>query len=131
MQAAFRFLVPLIIVFIIFLIAPLLLSDMLQRNNIDKNVLLVSNILFFIISIISFAIQRRGMMNKNPHVFVRSVTGGMMIKMAFCIIAVILYVNLIGPAFNKRAVFISLFLYLVYLFTEVMVVMKMNKKQHA
>jgi hypothetical protein len=107
------------------------LSGMLDKYHIDKNVLIWSNGLFFLISLISFAIQKRGMMNKNPHVFVRSVTGGMMIKMLFCIIAVIAYVYLSGPAFNKRGVFISLFLYLVYLSVEVMVVMKMNKKQHA
>lgn len=130
MLAGFRFLVPLIIVFIIFLIAPFALSNILEQNNIDKNVLLWSNALFFVISIISFSIQKKAMANKNPHAFVRSVTGGMMLKMLLCIIAIILYIYASGAAFNKRAVFISLFLYLVYLFTEVMVVMKMNKKQH-
>jgi hypothetical protein len=131
MPSSFRVLLPLFIVFIIFLIVPLLLSATLTRLNIDMNVLLGANALFFVISLISFFIQKRGMANKNPHVFVRSVTGGMMIKMLFCIVAVIAYVYFIGPGFNKRAVFISLFLYLVYLATEVFVVMKMNKKQHA
>lgn len=131
MQSSFRVLLPLVIIFIAFLLIPFLLSDMLLKFNIDKNVLLGSNILFFIISLVSFSIQRRGMMHKNPHVFVRTVTGSMMIKMLFCVIAVIAYVYLSGDGFNKRAVFISLFLYLIYLFTEVIVVMKMNKKQHA
>ena len=131
MQSPIRFLIPLFIVFLVFLIVPVVLSEILLRYHIDKNVLLFANGLFFIIGLISFFIQKRGLENKNPHVFIRSVTGGMMIKMLFCIIAVIGYVYYSGPAYNKRAVFISLFLYLVYLFTEVMVVMKMNKKQHA
>ena len=131
MQSSARALLPLIVVFIIFLLLPLLLSDILFKNHIDKNVLIGANALFFGISLISFTIQKRGMQNKNPHVFVRSVTGGMIIKMFFCVIAVICYVYLSGTAFNKRAIFISLFLYLVYLFAEVLVVMKMNKKQHA
>ncbi len=131
MQSSFRVLLPLVIIFIVFLLMPVLLSDILLKYHIDKNVLLGSNVLFFIISLISFSIQRRGMMHKNPHVFVRTVTGSMMIKMLFCMIAVIAYVYLSGDGFNKRAVFISLFLYLVYLFTEVVVVMKMNKKKHA
>ncbi|MFT3908476.1 MAG: hypothetical protein QM737_03555 [Ferruginibacter sp.] len=131
MQSPIRFLIPLFIVFLVFLVIPIVLSDLLLRFHIDKNVLLGANALFFIISIISFFIQKRGMENKNPHVFVRSVTGGMMIKMVICIIAVIGYVYFSGAAYNKRGVFISLFLYLVYLFTEVMIVMKMNKKQHA
>lgn len=131
MQSPFRVLLPLILVFLVFLILPLLLSDTLARYHIDKMVLLGANALFFVISLISFYIQKRGMQNKNPHVFVRSVTGGMMIKMLFCIVAVIAYVFYSGDSFNKRGVFISLFLYLVYLFTEVVVVMKLNKKQHA
>ena len=131
MSYSFRILLPVFVVFVTCLALPVIFSDTLLRYHIDTNVLLWANVLFFIISLISFAVQRRGMLNKNPHVFVRSVTGGMMIKMIFCIIAVILYVYYSGPAFNKRAIFISLFLYLVYLFAEVAVVMKMNKKQHA
>jgi hypothetical protein len=94
-------------------------------------VLLGANVLFFLLTIVSFFIQRKGMLNKNPHVFVRSVTGGMMVKMVFCILAVIGYVYASGDQFNKRGVFIALFLYLVYLAIEVMVVMKMNKKHNA
>lgn len=131
MQSNFRALLPLIFVFLVFLILPFLLADTLARYHIDKMVILGANALFFVISLISFYIQKRGMQNKNPHVFVRSVTGGMMIKMFFCILAVIAYVFYSGDSFNKRGVFISLFLYLVYLFTEVVVVMKLNKKQHA
>ena len=131
MQSPFRVLLPLILVFLVFLIFPFLLSDMLARYHIDNMVILGANALFFAISLISFYIQKRGMQNKNPHVFVRSVTGGMMIKMLFCILAVIAYVFYSGDSFNKRGIFISLFLYLIYLFTEVVVVMKLNKKQHA
>ena len=131
MQASVRALFPLFIIFIIFLLLPVALSGILVQYHTDKNVLLIANLLFFMISLLSFFIQRRGMLNKNPHVFIRSVTAGMMVKMLFCVTAVIIYVYYSGRNFNKRAIFISLFLYPVYLSTEVMVVMKMNKKQHA
>ena len=131
MQSPFRFLLPLVVIFLFFFISIFVFSGTLARNNISSNVLTGANILFFAISVISFFIQRKGMLNKNPHVFVRSVTGGMMVKMLFCIVAVIAYVYYSGTAFNKRAVFASLFFYLVYLSVEVYVVMKMNKKHHA
>ena len=126
-----RVLLPLLTVFLLFLVIPLIFSGTLVRYRIDGAVLSLANLLFFVISLASFFIQKRGMQNKNPHVFVRSVIGGMMIKMFLCVIAVIFYVVYSGVTFNKRAVFASLFLYLVYLFAEVVVVMKMNKKQHA
>jgi hypothetical protein len=127
MNAPGRSLIPLLILFFIITIAVYLLDTLLKNNSIDGRVLLGANALFFLASIISFFIQQRGLQNKNPHVFVRTVMGAMMLKMLICIIAVILYVYLSGNSFNKRGVFLALFLYLVYLATEVLVVMKMNK----
>lgn len=131
MQPTIRILSPVIILFLLLTTFILTSSRFLEQLHIDRNVLLGANVLFFLLTIISFFIQRRGMLNKNPHVFVRSVTGGMMVKMVFCILAVIAYVYASGEQFNKRGVFIGLFLYLVYLAVEVMVVMKMNKKHNA
>ena len=131
MQSTIRILSPVIILFLLLTTFILTSSRFLEQLHIDRNVLLGANVLFFLLTIVSFFIQRRGMLNKNPHVFVRSVTGGMMVKMVFCILAVIAYVYASGEQFNKRGVFIGLFLYLVYLAIEVMVVMKMNKKHNA
>ena len=131
MQPTIRILSPVIILFLLLTTFIFTSSRFLEQLHIDRNVLLGANVLFFLLTIISFFIQRRGMLNKNPHVFVRSVTGGMMVKMVFCILAVIAYVYASGEQFNKRGVFIGLFLYLVYLAIEVMVVMKMNKKHNA
>jgi hypothetical protein len=54
----------------------------------------------------------------------------MMLKMAIVIITIFIYVSNSGDTFNKRSVFVSLFLYLAYLATEVYVVMKMNKRKN-
>ena len=54
-----------------------------------------------------------------------------MIKMFVCVIAVVIYVLLIGKAFNRPGVFIALVLYLVYLCVEVAVLMKLNKRKNA
>ncbi len=129
MNAPGRLLLPLVLLFSIISGFIFIFFSTLKNNHIDSNVLLLSNAMFFIISIISFFIQRNGLQNKNPHVFVRSVMGGMMFKMVVCMIAVIAYVYFSGESFNKRAVFIALFLYLVYLAIEVYVVMKMNKNK--
>jgi len=129
MNASGRLLLPLIILFVFITGIVLLLSPTLKHYHIDPNVLLGGNALFFVISILSFFIQRKGLYNKNPHVFVRSVMGGMMLKMVICILAVIAYVYLSGNGYNKRGVFITLFLYLIYLSVEVYSVMKMNKNK--
>lgn len=126
-----RFLIPLVILFLVCSLIVFTSGAGLERMSIDGQLLLGANALFFIISIISFFIQRKGLQNKNPNVFVRSVMAAMMLKMIICIIGVIAYVYFSGSQFNKRGVFIALFLYLVYLATEVYIVMKMNKRRKA
>ena len=131
MNAPGRLLLPLFLLFAFINIIVLFLTATLKNYHIDPAVLLGGNALFFLISILSFFIQRTGLQNKNPHVFVRSVMAGMMLKMVICIIAVIAYVYLSGNTYNKRGIFITLFFYLLYLATEVYVVMKMNKNKKA
>jgi hypothetical protein len=65
-----RLLLPLVLLFS-FITGFIFLSfETLKKFNIDSNVLIGANVLFFAISIVSFFIQRRGLGNKNPHVFV-------------------------------------------------------------
>ncbi len=130
MKLTFKHLAPISFLFITFTIAVSLLSGFLKNNYIDSAVLLCANVFFFIISILSLLIQLRGLHNKNPNVFIRSVMGSMMLKMFLCISLTILYVILSGDSFNKRGIFISLFLYLVYLAVEVYTSMMMNKKSN-
>ena len=129
MNTTGRQLIPLLITFAFIGILVLVLSATLNEYSIDTTVLHAGNLFFFLISLVSFFIQRRGLHNSNPHVFVRSVMTGMMLKMVLTVIAVFIYVYISGTTFNKRAVFLALFFYLIYLAVEVYVVMKMNKNK--
>jgi len=122
---------PLLLVFLILTFFILSSSKFLSSNYIDANLLIMSNAFFLLISLISMAIQAKGLKNKNPNVFIRSVMSGMILKMFCSMIAVVIYVYASGKQFNKRGVFISLFIYLIYLATEVYTVMKLNKKSNA
>ncbi|MEO6489734.1 MAG: hypothetical protein ABIO04_07340 [Ferruginibacter sp.] len=131
MNATGRFLLPLLLLFLIITITVFISGNALKQQHVDGYVLLGANLLFFMVSILSFFMQRKGLHNKNPHVFVRTVTAAMLLKMVACIAGVIAYVYISGNSFNKKGVFIALFLYLVYLGIEVYVVMKMNKQTKA
>lgn len=122
---------PLVMVFIIFNALFLTGRSWLAKWNIDQEVVIWANLLFFVISLLVFLMQRKALSDKNPHVFVRSVMGGMMIKMLVCIIAVVAYVMAAGKNYSKPAVFVSLGLYIVYLAVEVGVIMKLNRRTDA
>ena len=131
MNKAARALLPLAGVFLFLSLSVFFFSKQLISAGFDTNVLLVANVLLLAISFLSFFIQFRGIGNTNPHVFVRSVMAGMMMKMLVCLAVTFAYVYLSGSGYNKKSVFVALLLYLVYLALEVYAVMTLNKKKNA
>ena len=120
------------IIFLFALLSAFLLTsrNFLNANHIDTNLLIISNIILFGISYFTLMLQKKSMTHQNPNVFFRMVMGSMLTKMIVCVIAVIVYANYVGNNLNKGGIFISLFMYLVYLFTEVAYILKLNKKSN-
>ena len=125
-----KMLLPLLIIFIVLTIFILSATNLWQKYNIDANVLLGANFLFMGTGLLVFFMQKNALSNKNPNVFIRSVIAGMMIKMFSTVLAVLAYVVLVGPTYNKKAVFISLFMYLIYLAAEVIAISKVNSNKN-
>ena len=123
-------LLPLFLIFIALTIFILSAGALWDKYNVDKNVLLGANMLFMGVGLLVFFMQKNALNNKNPNVFIRSVMAGMMIKMFSTVLAVLAYVVLVGPTYNKNAVFISLFMYLLYLAAEVIAISKVNSKKN-
>lgn len=121
---------PLIFLFIFLNSFFLLGKKFFDKWMIDSYVLIGANLLFFLISLVTFFMQRNSLKNKNPNVFIRGIMGGVIIKMFACIIALLTYYFTSGNAFNKPAVYGGMIIYLLYLVTEVIVMMKLNKQKH-
>ena len=131
MRAQRSFLLPLLLVFIIcdgFFIPA---KTMLAKWGIDNAILIIANSLFLILALLTFLLQQKALKNSNPNVFVRSVMAGMMIKMAVCIAAVIIYWFVMKNRFSKVTVFAAMLMYIIYLAVEVSLVTKLNRKKNA
>jgi hypothetical protein len=122
---------PLLFVFIAINTFLLTSSAFFDNHGIDRDVLLVANTLFFLSNFVAFFLQSRALQNKNPNVFVRSMMASMMIKMLLVAGAFLVYILVAGTAVNKPAIYISIFLYFVYLAIEVAIIMKLNKQKNA
>lgn len=131
MSSSSRFLLPLVGIFVLITAFIFALKSMLTSYNVDTSVLLAANLIFLLTNIIVFIFQHKALSHTNPNVFVRSVIAGMMVKMFVCAIAVVAYVVAIGDNYNKKAVFISLFFYLIYLAVEVAILMRLNNRKNA
>jgi hypothetical protein len=126
-----KLIVPLVAVFVIFSGSLVASKNLLAKWGIDSDILIIANVLFFLISLVAFFMQKKALANSNPNVFVRSVMGGMLIKMFVVIAAVIIYRLVAGNHVNKVSVFAAMFLYLLYLGVEVAVITQLNKQKHA
>ena len=130
MNFRFKVLLPLFVTFFV-LTAIIILANIFYAGGIDYTVVMSANCLFFLISLFVFRMQLLAMHNSNPNVFIRSVMGGMIIKVFGCIIAVIAYYFLSGKLFNKPAVYIAMVIYIIFLTVEVRTIMKLNKQKNA
>jgi len=130
MRSEIKDLLPFIILFILFNNFFLFGKNILAKWGVDNLVLIIANSVFFIINIVAYAMQKKALKNANPNVFIRSVMAGMMIKMAICIIAVMIYALAFKNNFSKYSVFAAVFLYFIYLAVEVRAATKLNKQKN-
>lgn len=131
MNFSFKTVLPLIITFLVLTITIFAAAFLFNEKSISYMMIMAFNCLFFFISFFVFRMQYRAMYNNNPGVFIRSVMGGMIIKVFACLIAIVAYYFISGPAFNKPAVYAAMVIYIIYLVVEVRVIMKLNKIKNA
>ena len=98
-------------------------------ESINFNLVFTSNCLLFCLSTLILRIQQKGLNNKNPNAFIQSIMLGMLLKMFVCVIAVLIYVLMSKSGINKNGLFLSMFLYLIYLAVEVSAISKINKQR--
>ena len=130
MSPQIKIISPLFLVFTLTILVLYAIRGILAQWGIDFTILNIANGIFFLLSLLTFIMQRKALENSNPNVFVRSVMGGMLIKMFVTISVVIVYRLIAGNSVRKVSVFSAMFLYLLYLGVEVAVITKLNRKKN-
>ena len=129
MSPQIKIISPLFLVFTLTILVLYAIKGILAQWGIDFTILNIANGIFFL-CLLTFIMQRKALENSNPNVFVRSVMGGMLIKMFVTISVVIVYRLIAGNSVSKVSVFSAMFLYLLYLGVEVAVITKLNRKKN-
>jgi len=130
MSPQIKIISPLFLVFNLTILILYAVRGILAQWGIDLTILNIANCIFFLLSVLTFFMQRKALENSNPNVFVRSVMGGMLIKMLVTISVVIAYRLIAGNSVSKVSVFSAMFLYLLYLGVEVAVITKLNRQKN-
>jgi hypothetical protein len=115
----------------IFLLATIVLIILKKQapGDIDFAVLFVGNLILFVATLVSFYLYRRSLFNKNPHVFLRFIYGGMFLKMIICIAAALTYILIARNTVSKIALLGCFGLYIIYTFAEVKTLIQQSKQQ--
>jgi|SRR5579871_2422097 len=116
-------------IFILVNILAFTCKQLFPSPDVDYNVVLIGNLVLFIAAMFSFLLFKKGLKNTNPYAFVRMIYAGMLFRMAVCMIAVVIYILAERSKVNKIGIFICCGLYLVYTFTEVKLLLRLNKLQ--
>lgn len=128
-EGAIKIFLPIIIVFLVVNVLPIVFSGSLAKLHVDPDLLLTGNLVLFLVTVLSFLLYRKAMMAGNTHSFIKNVYGGMFLKFFICIIAAFIYIFNARQAVNKGGVFVLMFLYLVYTFLEISILMKHSKQK--
>lgn len=129
MPFSIKNILPSVIIFLAVSAIVFFLRPVFKSSSIVPSVVMAFNALFFVLNLLTHFLQAMSLKNSSPHAFLRSVMMSLMLKMFATVIAVFVYKMLAGDAFSAKTVFVSLFLYLIYLGVEVAAFNKINKKK--
>lgn len=128
-QNSLKLLRPMILIFILLNAFFIVGKEWLLKKNIDQEVLIVGNLILFLVSLLTFLITQRSLKSANPHVFVRAMYGGFIIKFFVVAVAAFVYIMVTKKNVNKPALFGSMGLYIVYTFFEVSSLLRILKQK--
>lgn len=128
-KTVFRSFRPLVLIFVITNALFLTSRSRLSQWNIDVDVLIIGNLVLFAATAVSFFLFTRQLNTKNAQAIVRTVYGGVLSKMMICLVAVFVYISIVGKGVNKGGVLGCMFLYVLYTTLEVTTLMKLSKQK--
>ncbi len=119
---------PILILFALVNLVGMSFYANLSKSGLDPDILLAGNLFVFIITVFSFWMLLRGLKAKSTTVFLSSIYGSFIIKLAVSGLLTVSYAKLKGAEMNTPAIFSSLFLYLIYTFWEIKGLLAMLRK---
>lgn len=113
-----RFYFRVIALFAVLLGAIIFLKAWLLDNGAHLNVLFIGNLALGLLSLITYRMSRKGVHADNNASFVMRVYGAMFVRMFLCLTGITVYAVLNRAHTSKMTIFILMFFYSVYAFTE-------------
>ncbi|MEO6905289.1 MAG: hypothetical protein ABI148_02940 [Ginsengibacter sp.] len=128
-QPLLKKLLPVFVFFILMNALIIIFGQSLIAAGFNIDFLLAANVILFLLTCFGFFIQTKGVRSKNVHAFIRGIYSSLLLKMFVIVIAIIIYILVMGGQVNTPSLFTSMGLYLVYTSMEVIQLMKIARKK--
>lgn len=119
----------LLLLFVIILLLSLTAVSVYGTERFDARLVTGANLIYFLLSAFSLRMQQKAVAHTNPHFFVRTIIGGMFLKMMLTAIALLLYVKFVNPNYTMGSVMAALGVYCCYLVAGVYGAGRLNRKK--
>lgn len=120
---------PLLIVFVFLTVFFITGKSWLEKKGIDRDVLVIGNLILFAVSLLAFLITSRAFSSPNPQAFVRAMYGSFIIKFFIVAVAAFIYIMATRKNVNKPALIACVGLYIIYTGMEIRALMKLLKEK--
>ena len=120
---------PSTFVFVFVSMVFMLVPALWDRLGINHEVVVLSNLLLFSLSMLTLWMHTKASKNPNPNVFTTSVMASTVIKLFVLGIATVVYLLIAGKQRSVLAIVAGMVLYVVYTVLDVKSALLLNKKQ--
>lgn len=122
-----RKLLPETILFLAVSAALMFWRNPLEAAGFGVNFILVANVILFLLSTFAFWVQTRNIHSPSGHAFMRGIYLSVVVKMLLVMTAILIYIVVAEGEVNKKAIFVSMGLYVLYAVFEVYQLMKIAR----
>ncbi len=128
-QALIKKFISVIGLFLVINLVLFIFGASLKEYGFNIGFLLVANAILFILTFLGFYIQTKGVRSTNINAFIRGVYSSLLLKMFVIVVAIVIYILVMGGEANKPSILTSMGIYLVYTSLEVIQLMKIARKK--
>jgi len=128
-QSLIKNFIPVIGLFLFVNLVVFIFGNSLKEYGFNIGFLLVANAILFILTFLGFYLQTKGVRSTNVNAFIRGIYSSLLLKMFVIVVAILIYILLMGGETNKPAILASMGIYLVYTSLEVIQLMKIARKK--
>jgi hypothetical protein len=128
-QTLLKKFIPVIGFFILINILVFIFTKDLATAGLNTGFLLVANLVLFLLTLLGFLIQSKGVRSTNINAFIRGVYSSLLLKMFVIVAAILIYILIMGGEVSTPSLFLAMGIYLIYTSIEVIQLMKIARKK--